>query len=350
MEEEDLQENANWILAPVIILTTIGILMVFSTSFITLPEEKRNVYYLALKQLGWASIGFLSIFLILKKNLKWWNKYSIVFFLLFLLFLLLTLFIPSKNGARRWICGFQPSEFVRVFYILYLSKFFSKDEDVGFKTIIPPCIVLGIIIAILAFQPHRGMATFFCILTLFVFILSGLKKRHIFILSFALLLIIGRIILSKGYSIERINKWYKGKDIWQIKQAEIALGAGGLMGVGLGGSMQKLFCVPISHSDFIFAIFGEENGLLGIIFLFFLFALFAFIGFFIALNSSSRFGFLLAFSLTLSIVLQAIINIAIVSNTIPTTGLPLPFISYGGSSLLSSLIAIGFIINVARDY
>lgn len=346
MEEQHFLRKDNWLLGIAIILTVIGILMIFSTSSI------NGEGMLFKKQLAWFFLGLLSIFFILKKNLSWWNKYSIVFFLAFLLLLFLTLAIPCEKGAKRWILGIQPSEFLRVFYIFYLSKFFSKDANVDFiKAIIPPCIVLSPIVPILVSQPHRGMAIFFCILSFFVFILAGIKKRHIVILSLIFFIIIRIIIGSGSYSTKRFKNWlYKEGERWQVEQAKIALGSGGIFGVGLGKSMQKLSCVPISYSDFIFAIIGEELGFcFGTIILFVLFAFFAYLGFSIACYSSTSFGFFLAFSLTLSIFLQAMTNIAVVSDIIPPTGLSLPFISYGGSSLISNFISVGFIIKVAKE-
>lgn len=345
MEEQHLQRKANGILIITIILSMIGILMVFSTSSIIVEDKGRGMYLFA-KQSCWFLLGILSIFFIMKRSLKWWTKSSGWFFLIFLGLLLLTLAVPTEKEVKRWILGIQPSEFVRVFYIFSLAKFFSKER----RTIIPPCIFLGVIVCSLVFQPHRGMAIFFCILSLFIFILAKVKKWYMFFVFLFSFVIMGIIIASGGYSIERVKNWlYKEGDRWQVEQAKIALGAGGMFGVGFGKSMQKLSCVPISHSDFIFAILGEEGGFIASFILFVLFALFAYFGFSIAWHSSSLLGFFLAFSLTFSIISQAMINIAIVSDVIPTAGLSLPFISYGGSSLLSNFIAVGFIMNVARE-
>ncbi|MEW6006662.1 MAG: FtsW/RodA/SpoVE family cell cycle protein [bacterium] len=375
MEEESLQRNANIFLVITIALVAFGLLMIFSSSgIVTHTLSKKGMYYSLVRQLAWVLIGFLSIFIIiiLKKDLEWWNKYS--FLLLFFLLLLLasTLLFHTDKTARRWIMGGQPSELVRVFFILYLSSFFSKKEDSNesfIKGLVPPCLILGVILSILAVQPHYGMAVFFCLLTLSVFFIAGIKIRHLFLLVLIFSIIMTPIIGSKEYARNRIRaflskcpivcnvKWVKGfventsdkeVDRWQVEQSIIALGSGGLFGVGLGKSKQKLSCVPLPYTDFIFSIIGEELGfILGSLIVFVLFGLFACFGFSIACQAQS--GFLLAFSLTFSIILQAIVNIAIVSDTIPTTGLPLPFISYGGSSLLSNLISVGLIINVGSS-
>ncbi|MEW6680471.1 MAG: FtsW/RodA/SpoVE family cell cycle protein [bacterium] len=184
MEEESLQRNANIFLVITIALVVFGLLMIFSSSGIVIHTlSKKGMYYSLVRQLAWVFIGFLSIFIIiiLKKDLEWWNKYS--FLLLFLLLLLLasTLLFHTDKTARRWIMGGQPSELVRVFFILYLSSFFSKKEDANesfIKGLVPPCLILGVILSILAVQPHYGMAVFFCLLTLSVFFIPAIKNTE----------------------------------------------------------------------------------------------------------------------------------------------------------------------------
>ncbi|MEW6102762.1 MAG: FtsW/RodA/SpoVE family cell cycle protein [bacterium] len=376
MEEESLQRNANFFLVVTIALVAFGLIMIFSSSgIVTNSLEKKGMYYSLVRQSAWAILGFLSLFIILRKDLEWWNKYSFFILLLFIVLLASTIFFHTGRSAKRWVMGGQPSELVRVFFLLYLSIFFSKREDSneGFiKGVFPPCIILGIILGILVAQPHYGMAVFFCLLTIFIFFVAGMRIRHIFVLFLVFFIIMSAAIGSRAYSRNRVKAFLskypitsnlpfvkgfvenkdndKKIDRWQVDQSIIALGSGGLFGVGLGKSKQKLSCVPLPYTDFIFSIIGEELGfILGSLLLFVLFALFAYFGFSIAYHSQFPSGFFLAFSLTISIILQAIINIAIVSDSIPTTGLPLPFISYGGSSLLSNLIAVGLILNVARQ-
>lgn len=338
-----MHEKGNWLLGIAIVLTIIGLVMILSTSSIVPPESKKEMWHFFLKQLLWALIGFLFIFFIVKIRLEWWNKYSLLFLIISLLSLFSTLFFPPINNARRWAFGCQPAEFVRVFFVLYLSSFFSKKQK-EFERFFAPCFFLFIILSILISQSHLGMAIFFCIFILSAFILIRAKIKGILILLFILCAVMIPIIKSKPHAIKRI----KERDNFQVQQARIAMGAGGLGGVGLGESMQKLSSLPLPYSDFIFAIIGEECGLFGSCILLLLFALFAYLGFSIAWHSPLTNGFFLAFLLTLSIILQTIINIGVVSGAFFTAGLPMPFISYGGSSLLSSLISVGFIINVAR--
>jgi|GEM_PF-4349252 len=364
MEGEDLRGKANRIFGVAIFLTIIGLLMIFSSSGIAIGQ--KGMYYLFGKQLGLAFLGFLSIFIIRMIKLEWWSKYSALFLVLSLGYLASTLFISTSSDAKRWSFLGQPSEFVKVSFSLYLSSFFSKKEGKEGSKFIAPCIILGIILGILIAQPHYGMAGFFCFLTISIFFLAGIKKRYLLSLIISLIIIMAVVIGKRGYSRERVGtflskypivynlpcvKKFIGErlgDRWQVIQAGIALGSGGLVGKGLGASMQKLSYVPIPYSDFIFSIIGEELGfLLGSLLLFSLFGYFAYLGFSIACSSPSTMGFFLAFSLTFSIISQAIINIAVVSDFTLTTGLGLPFISYGGSFLLSSLISVGFIMNVA---
>lgn len=344
MEEEGLQRKGNWILVIAISLTIIGLLMIFGTSSIVIPGSKKLMYCLLVKQLLWAILGISLVFFIVKKKLEWWNKYSFLFLIISLVLLFSTLFFPPINRAQRWAFGCQPSEFTNVFFILYLSLFFSKKKPEG-KNFFAPLFFLVIISSILVSQPHMSRTIFLCLLTFSVFFLAGLKIKYIFIFLFIFSVVMVPIIKNTPYAEKRSKK----ENPYHALHAEIALGSGGLLGVGLGGSMQKLSCLPLAYSDSIFAILGEEGGfLLGSFALFFLFALFAYLGFSIAWYSPSTNGFFLAFFLTLSIVVQAIVNIAAISNVIPVIGLPLPFMSYGGSSLISNFMSVGFIISCAR--
>lgn len=339
-----MQRKGNWLLGIAISLTIIGLVMIFGTSSIVIPGSKKLMYCLLAKQLFWAILGISLVFFIVKMKLEWWNKYSFLFLIISLVLFFSTLFFPPINGARRWAFGCQPSEFTNVFFILYLSLFFSKKKPEA-KNFFPPLFFLGIIFSILISQPHISRTIFLCLLTFSVFFLVGLKRRYIFIFLFIFGVVIVPIIKSKPH----VEKRLKEENRYQAEQAKIALGSGGLLGVGLGRSMQKLSCLPLAYSDSIFAILGEEGGfLLGSFPLFFLFVLFAYLGFSIAWYSPSTNGFFLAFFLTLSIVVQAIVNIATISNVIPTIGLPLPFISYGGSSLVSNFMSVGFIMSCAR--
>jgi cell division protein FtsW len=330
-----------WI--PMCVLIGYGLLMVFSADYI----RSGDIFDYFWKQTKWIIIGSGVFFAILKMNYRVLQKYSPYILIVGIIALSLTLLCPAKNEARRWLLIGQPSEFVQVFFLLYLSSFLSKKGGTdSLKKFAFPVISLSVIIGILSLQPHIGMAIFMFFITFGLLFVSGIKKRWLLPIAAIMIMVGSVLIISHSHSFGRIKNFFEKRG-WQVEQSTIALGSGGLFGVGIGESRQKLKgFLPMPQTDFIFSILGEEMGFLGVLFIILCLIIFFTCGLLIAFLSQSLAGSLLAFSLTFSITLGAFINIAVISGAIPTTGLPFPFISYGGSALVSNLISCGLIMKV----
>jgi cell division protein FtsW len=277
--------------------------------------------------------------------------------------LLILVFIPSvgvsAGGAKRWLrlwpSTFQPSELVKLSMVVFLAWYMSRPEyrtDRFWSFLIPVSILAGFQIAIIK-QPDFGAAMSLAILTFAMLFISGMKLRYLASLSVAAVPVVAMLIMEP-YRLKRVtsflNPWADPQGSgFQLVQSFIALGSGGLTGVGLGSSQQKLLYLPESHTDFIFSIIGEEFGFIGVTAIVMLFLVLFLKGISIANRTQDRFGYYLAIGLSLMVALQALVNFAVATGLVPTKGLPLPFISYGGSSLLVNLIAIGMLLNISRS-
>jgi cell division protein FtsW len=348
-----------------ILLVTFGALMIYSTTSVIPPAlAKKGVteFFYFKKHLFTIFIGFTCMMLAYIIPLSLLKKMAIP--LLILSFLLLVLvFLPhvgvTAGGARRWIrlwpSTFQPSELVKLSMVIFMAKYismpgFSTDRFVSF--LIPVLIMIPFQMAIIM-QPDFGAAMSLAFLTLAMLFLSGVRLKYLASLTvFAIPLVI--MLVMAPYRLRRITSFL---DPWedpqgsgfQLIQSFIALGSGGLTGVGIGSSQQKLAYLPESHTDFIFSIIGEEFGFIGVSIVVGLFLVLFIKGLFIASQAKSEFAYYLAGGLSLMIACQALINFAVATGLVPTKGLPLPFISYGGSSLLVNMMAIGFLMNLSRN-
>jgi len=346
-----------------ITLTGIGILMIYSASAIFAKEYTGDSYYFLKRHLCWVTLGLIGLFCAWKLNYHFLQKKSKFFFFISLFLIILTL-IPGLgykiSGATRWLkigfLTFQPSELVRIAFVIYLTDFIvrkRKELESFFKGFIPSLVFFGIIAIILLKQPHLGMVILLGIVTISILFVGGIKTQHLMILVLISIPILYFLIQSAPYRANRLaiflNPWvdpeHKG---YHIIQSLIALGSGGLYGVGLGESKLKLFYLPQSSTDFIFAVIGEEGGFLLTVIVIILFLLFTFAGVKISLSAADSYGSLLAFGITTLIIFQSLLNISVVTGVIPTTGMPLPFISFGGSSLIINMIGVGIILNIAK--
>lgn len=346
------------------LLLLIGSVMIYSsTSVITPLAAKKNItpFYYFKRHLITMMIGFFFMYLAYRIKVELLNKISIPLLILSF-FLLLAVFIPNLGltvgGARRWIrlwpSTFQPSELVKLSMVIFLARYismpyFRRDSFVSF--LIPVCVMF-IFQAVFILQPDFGATINLGILTIIMLILAGTRLRYVLSLTILALPVIIKLLMQP-YRLKRIlaflDPWSDPQGSgFQLIQSFIALGSGGLTGVGLGEGKQKLSFLPEIHTDFIFSLIGEELGFIGVIAVIILF-LFIFIrGISIANRMETGFSYYLSYGLTLMIVLQALINFAVATGIVPTKGLPLPFISYGGSSLLVNMIAIGILLNISR--
>ncbi len=330
-----------WI--PICALTGYGLVMVFSADYI----RAGDIFCYFTKQLIWIIIGSVAFFAILQMNYKYLQRCSLYLLIFSIILLSLTLLFPEKGGAKRWLLIGQPSEFTRILFFLYLSAILSKKSGTdSLKRFIMPLIFFGVIITILALQPHIGMILFMFCVTLGLLFVSGIQKRWLLPITAIMAIISSALIISHPHSSERLKNFSEKKG-WQVEQSTIALGSGGLFGVGIGESRQKLKgFLPTPQTDFIFSILGEEMGFFGALFIISCLLIFSACGFLMAFLSQSLSGSFLAFSLTLGVTLEAIINLCVILGIAPTTGLPFPFISYGGSAIVSNLMACGLIMKV----
>ena len=348
----------------VLVLMGIGIVMVYSASVVTAELQFGDGTYYLKRQLGFMAIGLLLMVTAMNLPYQLLERYAVLFMGISVLLLILAL-IPgissSAKGASRWLnLGFirlQPSEAVKLSLIVYLSAYLSQHQHElhRFRTAWLPNIgLVGLISLLLMVQPDFG-STVICgsMLMLMVWAAGG-RNLHVTLLGGVGLALATAAIAHKAYRMKRLMAFLSPESdpqgvAYQINQALISFGSGEWTGLGLGASHQKLLYLPDAHTDFIFSIIGEELGLAGATLIVTLFVLFLWRGLRVARQASHSFGALLAFGLTAMIACQACVNMAVVMAMLPTKGLTLPFISYGGSSLLILSVSAGILLNVSRQ-
>ena len=343
-------------------LVIFGIIMIYNASAI-LAERRFNDSTLFLKkQFLWAILGLFLMICVSRIDYNILQRLS-PYIMVTSFFLLVIVLIVGRNvgGASRWLkvgfLSFQPSEFAKISMIIYLACSLDKKHSrlKNFKRgLLPHLIVLGTFCFLILLEPDLGGAILLASVGLIMFFMGGVKIGYLVYLLLGVLPFLYLVIIKVSYRRRRIlsfiNPWSDPQcNGYQIIQSLLALGTGGLFGRGLGNSRQKLLFLPEPHTDFIFPIIGEEWGLIGTLFILSLFILFALQGRNISLKAPNLFGSLLAAGITFMITFQAILNIAVVTACLPTKGLPLPFLSFGGSSLLFNLIGVGILLNISRQ-
>lgn len=346
-----------------VVLICLGIVMIYSSSSIYAWERYKDGFFFLKRHLIFLFIGAFLTFLVMAVDYKRFAKYAkpLLFISLFLLVLVLVPGIGREvSGARRWFrykfISFQPSELASMAVIIYVADFISRKGNMirdFVKGFLPPMCVLGICSLLILAQPDLGTTVALGGVVLIMLFVAGVRPVYLLSLILASLPALYLLIFSVPYRRMRVlaflNPWMDPKGSgFQIIQSQVAIGSGGVFGVGLGHSRQKLFYLPAAHTDFIFSIIGEELGLLGTLGVIILFMLFIRSGLKIIRYSSDKFGYFLALGLVLMISLKAIINIGVSCGLLPTKGLPLPFISYGGSSFIFDMVSVGILINIAR--
>ena len=345
------------------ILICIGVVMIYSASSVWAQDRYKDGMFFLKRQLAFLSIGAVLTFLVMSVDYRVLRQYAKPLLAISLLSLVAVL-VPGIGrevaGAKRWfrigMLSFQPSELASMAVIIYVSDFISrkkaqmKDLLSGF---LPPLFVLGFTVLLILMQPDLGSSMALAMIVFMLLFIAGAKLSHLISVVLLSIPALYVLIFSVPYRRARImaflNPWVDPKGSgFQLIQSNIALGSGGIFGLGLGMSNQKLFYLPAAHTDFIFSIIGEELGLLGALAVCILFIIFIIQGFRIAKNSSDTFGYFLSLGIILMIALKAVINIGVSTGLFPTKGLPLPFISYGGSSLIFDMIGVGLLLNVAR--
>lgn len=346
-----------------LILLCFGIIMVFSSSSVWALYQHNDSLYFLKRQLAWAFLGFWAMIFFM--NYDYWNFKRYEKTIVLMMFLLLAIvLIPGIgieiNYARRWIgvgsLTVQPSELAKIGMVIYLACGLErKHKDVTnfFKGVLPFLLIMVAVCGLILVEPHLSAAALIGMSTIIILFVAGAKMIHLFSLGLLGIAAVAVLTFTEGYRMRRylsfLNPWADIQDSgYHIVQSLYALGSGGLIGVGLGKSRQKFFYLPEPQTDFIFAIIGEELGFLGALFVIIMFVFLIWRGYRTAMSAPDLFGKFLAAGITTFIALQFLINIAVVTASMPVTGMPLPFISYGGSSLIITMTQVGILLNISK--
>jgi cell division protein FtsW len=360
-KQNTLKRERRFIFFSILILTMFGILMVYESSSIYAYKLKSDAMYFFKRQFLFFIIGLVLFFPTLLVDLRLLRRYNKEFLIFTLLSLILLLFIGREvGGAKRWFSfgglNVQPSELLKISFLLYCANYFERKGffiNNFYKGLLPLGIVLGLICILLIFQPDLGGAMFWIIWTFLFLFFYRVRKRYLFLIASVGIVLAILLISIYPSRFQRIVAYfnplaYRRGVGFQLTQSQIAFGAGGLWGVGLGESMQKLFFLPAAHTDFIFSIIAEEFGLVGSASVLFIFFLIFHKMAIIARGVNDDFRRNLLWGIIFIFFLEIIINIGVSCGLFPTKGLPLPFISYGGSNLIIHYVLLGIFFNASR--
>ncbi len=345
----------------VVALVIIGLMMVYSASFPLSYSLYGQPTYFLVRQGVWVAMGLVVMALVMRIEYHRWQKLSIVVMLLTLgLLVAVLLFGEEVNGSRQFLLGasIQPSEVCKVGTVLYIAHWLSsKGEKLRQVTygLVPFAILIGTISGLIILEPDFGTAVLIVATAGVMFFIAGADLLQLMVSTVVGGSTLLLLIANSEYAWRRVGTFLQdpfssplGRDTFQVITTLVALGTGGITGVGLGSGQQKLLFLPAAHTDAVFAVLGEELGLIGCLTVVGLFAALAYRGFKIASQAEDTFGFILASGITVWLTFQALINVAVVTASLPFTGLPLPFISYGGSSLVVSMMGVGMLLSMSR--
>ncbi len=352
-----------WLFAGVVALVSVGVVMVYSASAILATDRFHDPYFFLKKQLFWAVLGFGCLWAAMTANYRILERIMLPLLVVSLVLLVLVLVPPFSqeiNGTRRWFrwgpVSFQPAELAKFSLVVYLAQFLTRRREVVesfWLGLLPPLLVAGSMAGLVLLQPDLGSSLTLVVLVFCLLFLAGGRVRQMALVAVSALPLVAVAIYMAPYRLKRImtflDPWADPRGSgFQIIQSYLALGSGGLFGRGLGESKQKLFYLPEPHTDFIFAVLGEELGLLGTVSVIGLFGLLIWRGIRIGLGAPDPFGAFLALGLTALVACQTLVNLGVVTGVLPTKGLPLPFISFGGSSLIMAMVATGVLLNISQ--
>ncbi len=362
----ELRWETRLLLMIVAVLAVFGVVAVYGASSLdTTSQGQYRDYQYALVQVSGAAIGGILLVIASRVDYYIWRRMAWPLLLGTMVMLLITVLpgtetiAPETNGARRWIkigpLNFQPSELARLAVVVWCAMLASKKGELvrGFKKgVMPFIVVLGLVFLLVLLEPNMSMAVLIVMLGGIVLFVAGAKLGHFMLLGAAGLLLGLTLIQSAPYRLERLTTFLSGGDqtgeALQITNSMIGFGSGQLLGVGLGEGSQKLGFLPYAYSDFLFSHIGEEWGFIGVCFLVALFAAFCWLGFRIARTAAEPFGQYLAAGITALVGVSAILHMAVNVNLMPTTGITLPFVSWGRSSQVVVMLSAGILINIGR--
>lgn len=347
----------------VALLLCLGLIMIYSSSGVYASENLGDRTYFLKRQLIFLGIGSVFSFLIMSidyRILQQYSKWLLIGAFVMLLLVLIPGIGTSSFGARRWFklgpISFQPSEFTKLAIMIYAADFLARKQGkiTNFlEGFLPLLIIMGSVCLLIIKQPDLGSSVLIASIILTLLYVAGTRLIYIGGLVLSAVPLLVYLVISEPYRMRRIiaflDPWQDSQGAgFQLSQSQIALGSGGIFGVGLGQSMQKLFYLPAAHTDFILSIIGEELGLIGTLMTVLLFAAFIWQGARIIKRTSNPFGYYLATGIVALIGMQAVVNIGVSIGAFPTKGLPLPFISYGGSALVFNMLSVGLLLNISR--
>lgn len=345
-----------------LLLTLIGVVMIFSASYYYAYYQFHDSYHFLKKQLIGILLGIIVMYITSQLDYRVFKKLSVLLYIIGAV-LLVAVLIPGigklVNNARRWIdigpVQFQPSELAKYALVILLASYLddASESRSKFKVFIISLLLSGVYFALIYKEPNMSTAILILGITMLMLFAWGINISYFVPIGVLALPVLYYLTVKEKYRLERIqvlfNPWADPTDRgYQIIQSLYAIGSGGLFGMGLGQSRQKLLYIPEPHTDFIFSVLCEELGFVGAVFVIILFILFIWRGIIIALHARDRFGTLLAFGVTSIIAIQSVLNIAVVTASVPATGVPLPFITYGGTSIVFHMFGVGLLLSISR--
>lgn len=356
-------KSDRWLFLITLLLVGTSILMVYSASAVKALDEHHSRYYFLFKQLSWAVLGFGVLFVGMRVDYRLYRKPAVIWSLLVMTVTLLVavFFSPTINNTKRWLSlgfgTFQPAELAKIVVVLFtaavLERRMHRINEVLYS-LLPIAFVTFALVGLIVAQPDFGTSAVIVGIMCSMVFVAGIKYRYL-ILSMAILgPAAAAVILAADYRTMRVisflDPWADpDRSGYQVIQSMLAIGSGGLFGRGLMEGVQKLYYLPEAHTDFIYAVIGEEFGLIGTMAVLACFVLIAWRGMRVALFAPDRFGSLLAIGITMAITLQAFFNMSVVMSLLPTKGIPLPFVSNGGSSLLISMACMSVLLNISQQ-
>ena len=360
-------QTDRWMFGSTVALCLVGAIMVFSASAVTARDQYGSGSHFLLRQLLWLVIGLIGMMAVMNLDYRKLRRPEVIFTALFTVLVMLigAFFLDKSHATHRWIrfgpASLQPSELAKLAVIFYLAWFLEKrrrPESFGMNdwkhTIIPALGPVLLLVGLIVIEPDLGTAVEIFIIAVAMLYVAGLNGKYIVGAGLAAIPIVYFLIVRVSWRYERVVAFLnpaadpQGRG-FQLLQSLIAVGSGGFTGVGLMESKQKLFYLPEAHTDFIFAVLCEELGFIGGAIVLGLFAMYGWRGMRSAFKTTDEFGRLAALGITVMVLSQALINLGVVLGMMPTKGIPLPFISYGGSSLLVMLLATGVLLNISQQ-
>jgi cell division protein FtsW len=353
-----------WLFGATLVLAGIGVVMVYSASAILAADRLGDPHYFLKRQLAWVALGLVGLWLALAAGYRRLERLALPLLVGAAVLLVLVLIPPfgqAINGTRRWLrlggISFQPVELAKFAFVMYAAAFLARRgaeiEDFR-RGVLPLAAIMAGLAGLVLRQPDLGNCLTLVVLAFMLLYIAGARPRHLLLLAAPALAVVAVAVYVEPYRWRRLTAFLdpeadpRGSG-FQILQSYLALGSGGLVGRGLGASKQKLFYLPEPHTDFVFSVLGEELGLVGGLTVIALFVVLVWRGLRIGLRAPDAFAAYLALGLTITLATEAIVNLGVVTGSLPTKGLPLPFVSFGGSALVMSLVSTGVLLNISQS-